>query len=451
MLAAVASGRSRLVGVSSRRTPGILSCYSIPFVNSAVHSNETTSSSYHTIAAASMSITSLSASFRNTLQIGIAPPQMEATRTFATKKIPRRKRPRKIARLRTPFRIPTPANPVILSRYPEDAIYPTITETPDEELARTMLARWKEAGGAHSGMRKRPLKVAHTFEAFEEEKEGKIVWAQQRRKRVGAIGLKLGMIPVWDDWGIRYGCTVLHLDSNVVLSIKTKAVDGYDAVRVGAGEYKAKNVNKPLRGIYESWGVMDHPPYVVKEFRVTPIEGLDVVPPVGTVIHARHFVPGQAVDVASTSKGKGFQGAMKRHNFKGMPASHGVSKSHRALGSTGQCQDPGRVFKGKKMAGRMGGKRVTTQNMRIIKVDRGQNLIYVLGAVPGPPGRFVEIRDAVKRPFFGTAKVEGAVELPPLPTFAYEEGIDGCGKIGDFEVMKPLEEKDPMPEEPEAA
>ena len=137
-----------------------------------------------------------------------------------------------------------------------------------------------------------------------------------------------------------------------------------------------------------------------------------------------------------------FLGAMKRHNFKGMPASHGTSLSHRALGSTGQCQDPGRVFKGKEMAGRMGGDRVTTLNLRIIKIDRGRNLLYVRGAVPGNKGGFVEIRDAIKRPLFGTNMVEDSVDTPPLPTFAYDPTIDGSMKKG-YELMKPLEEKDP--------
>lgn len=138
-------------------------------------------------------------------------------------------------------------------------------------------------------------------------------------------------------------------------------------------------------------------------------------------------------------------GGMKRHNFGGMPASHGTSKTHRAIGSTGQCQDPGRVFKGKKMPGRMGCDRVTTQNLRIIKIDRGLDLLFVRGAVPGNRGGFVEIRDAVKRPLFGTDLVEFGAEgsaTPPLPTFEYDDDIDGSGKLG-FEVMKPLEERDP--------
>merc|ERR1739844_632396 len=134
---------------------------------------------------------------------------------------------------------------------------------------------------------------------------------------------------------------------------------------------------------------------------------------------------------------------MKKWNFSGMPASHGTSLSHRSLGSTGQCQDPGRVFKGKKMAGRMGGERVTMQNLRIVKIDRGRNLIYVKGNVPGQKGNFVEIRDAVKKPLFGTEKVEGEVKFPPLPTFEYEDEIDGSGQPG-FEIMMPQQKNDPF-------
>lgn len=292
------------------------------------------------------------------------------------------------------------------------------------------------------GQRKRPLVMSYRLEDFEEEASGAAKWTL-RDKRCGALGIKLGMLPVWDGWGERHPCTVLFLDSNVVIQNKTvDTVDGYNAVQIGAGERKRKNVTKPLICHYSKFGVDDHPPYIVREFRVTTE---DAMPPPGTRIHARHFIPGQNVDVSGISKGKGFQGGMKRHGFKGMPASHGTSKSHRAIGSTGMCQDPGRVFKGKKMPGRMGGVRVTKQNLRIIKIDRGRNLIYVKGAVPGNKGEFVEIRDAVKRPLFGTDKCEGGKDsaFPPLPTFEYEEGVDGCGKAG-FDVMMPMQEQDPL-------
>jgi len=318
----------------------------------------------------------------------------------------------------------------------------------DEEVAKLEKEKIaKEYRDWKPGQRKRPLVISYNLEDFEDELEGKSKWTL-RDKRCGALGIKLGMMPLWDNWGERHACTVLYLDSNVVLQNRTSdSVDGYDAVRVGAGERKAKNVTKPLLGEYAKFGVGDRPPYVVREFRVTT---KDAMPEPGTQIHARHFVPGQNVDVAGVSKGKGFQGGMKRWGFAGMPASHGTSKSHRAIGSTGQCQDPGRVFKGKKMAGRMGGKRVTKQNLRVIKIDRGRNLLYLKGAVPGNKGEFVEIRDAVKKPLFGTEKCEGGKEssAPPLPTFEYEEGIDGSGEVG-HEVVMPLRGDDPFdpPEE----
>lgn len=184
------------------------------------------------------------------------------------------------------------------------------------------------------GQRKRPLVTSYRLEDFEEEFSGAAKWTL-RDKRCGALGIKLGMMPVWDDWGERHPCTVLFLDNNVVVRNKTSDdVDGYDAVQLGAGERKAKRVTKPLMGHYAKYGVADRPPYVVREFRVTT---RDALPEPGTRIHARHFVPGQNVDVSGISKGKGFQGGMKRHGFAGMPASHGTSKSHRAIGSTVSC------------------------------------------------------------------------------------------------------------------
>merc|ERR1712194_187892 len=197
------------------------------------------------------------------------------------------------------------------------------------------------------------------------------------------------------------------------MEVKNKEKHGYNSIVLGAGERKLKRVNKPLLGYYQKLD-LKQPPAIVREFRIAgPLEKITIEP--GTRIHARHFVPGQNIDVAGISKGKGFQGPMKRHNFKGMPASHGVSLSHRAHGSTGQCQDPGKVFKGKKMAGRMGCDRVTIQNLRLVKIDRGRNLLYVKGTVPGNKGTFCEIRDAIKKPLFGTDKVHDSVKLPPLP------------------------------------
>lgn len=310
----------------------------------------------------------------------------------------------------------------------------------DEELAKMEEEKErKEYKDWKPGYRKRPLVMSYNLEDFENEGK-KAAWLPNLDKRCGAVAIKVGMMPIWDDWGERHACTVLYLDNNVVIRTFNEEEDGYTSVQIGAGERKKKNVTKPLMGHYKKYGVSEAPPYTVREFRVTDPEYL---PEAGTKINARHFVPGQNVDVSAISKGKGFQGAMKKWNFSGMPATHGTSVSHRSLGSTGQCQDPGRVFKGKKMAGRMGAERVTTQNLRIVKIDRGRNLIYVKGPVPGQKGAFVEIKDSVKKPLFGTAKVEGETIFPPLPTFEYEDGVDGSGKPG-FEVMMPQQEEDPF-------
>ena len=204
----------------------------------------------------------------------------------------------------------------------------------DDEVAKIAQDKLtKEYRDWKPGMRKRPLVMSYRLEDFEEEASGiPSRWNPGLNKRCGALGIKLGMMPLWDNWGERHPCTVLYLDSNVVLRNKTQdSREGYDAVQIGAGERKAKNVTKPLMGQYAQWGVDEHPPYIVREFRVTSKEAM---PPPGTRIHARHFVPGQNVDIAGISKGKGFQGGMKRHGFKGMPASHGTSLSHRAIGST---------------------------------------------------------------------------------------------------------------------
>jgi large subunit ribosomal protein L3 len=317
-----------------------------------------------------------------------------------------------------------------------------------EEEERKMIQEVKDktVDNWKPGMRRRPLQLSYSLEEFEYELEPDKQKQQPRwtllDKRCGALAIKVGMMPVWDEWGVRHPCTVLYLDNNVVLGHKTEEKDGYNAVQVATGQRKRKNVGKSVLGQYANLLESDeeNPPYLVREFRVTDPEHLI---PLHSKIHARHFCPGQNVDVAGTSKGKGFQGAMKRHNFGGMPASHGVSKSHRALGSTGQCQDPGKVFKGKKMAGRMGTDRVTVQNLRIIKIDRGRNLIFVEGAVPGNKGNFVEIRDAVKKPLWRTDKVLDGIDRPPLPTFEFDESVDGCGQ-GGHEAFMPIPQKDPL-------
>lgn len=313
----------------------------------------------------------------------------------------------------------------------------------EQQAAQKDYSDWKP------GQRKRPLEMSYRLEDFEYELDpnSKPKWTL-RDKRCGALGIKVGMMPVWDDWGERHPCTVLYLDSNTVLGHKTMDKHGYMAVQLAAGERKRKNVGKCLMGQYSSLKeLQESPPYIVREFRVTH-EALLL--PIGSRIHARHFVPGQNVDVSGITKGKGFQGAMKRHGFGGMPATHGTSKSHRSLGSTGQCQDPGKVFKGKKMAGRMGTDRVTVQNLRIVKVDVGRNILYVKGAIPGNKGEFVEIKDAVKRPLWNTEKVAGELDRPPLPTFEYEEGVDGNGEAG-HELFMPLSNRDPFGDDDEAA
>jgi len=342
---------------------------------------------------------------------------------------------------------------------PERGIYSVNSDLTEEEIealldselaAMEEAARAKEYSDWKPGQRKRPLQMSYKLSDFEAEFSGQQTWTL-RDKRCGALGIKVGMMPVWDRWGERHPCTVLYLDSNVVVRNKTSdGPDGYDAVVVGAGERKAKNVNRATLAAFEQFNVGERPPYIVREFRVTTT---DAMPEPGSRIHAGHFVAGQNVDISGISKGKGFQGAMKRHGFGGMPATHGTSKSHRALGSTGQCQDPGKVFKGKKMAGRMGTDRVTMQNLRVVKIDRGRNLLFVKGAVPGNKGSFVEVRDAVKKPLWGTTHIDGGEErkFPPLPTGECEEGIDGSGEAG-HEIMMPLASVDPFaPSEEEAA
>jgi len=209
--------------------------------------------------------------------------------------------------------------------------------------------------------------------------------------RTGLLTKKLGMSFVYRNDGVRVPVTVLKIEESRVVSLKTQGRDGYNAVQVSYGKAKVKNVSKPLRGHYAKANV--EPQKKLVEFRVDANALLEV----GAQILATHFVPGQFVDVSATSIGKGFAGAMKRHNFRGLEASHGVSVSHRSHGSIGQCQDPGRVFKGKKMAGHMGNVRVTVQNLQVVEVDSVQGLIVVKGAVPGAKGGYVRISDAVKR------------------------------------------------------
>jgi large subunit ribosomal protein L3 len=346
-------------------------------------------------------------------------------------------------------RIIIPGQPDITTLNCDNLTEQEILQILDEEERKLEQAeKEKFVENWRPGMRKRPLQTSFNLEDFEYELEPEKHtprWNKNLDKRSGALAIKVGMMPVFDDWGIRHPCTVLLIDRNVVLGHKTMERDGYLAVCMAAGERKRKNVGKCVLGQYKGKlfsenDTQQNPPYLVREFRVSDAHHL--IPP-HTHVHAMHFVPGQNVDVAGISKGKGFQGGMKRHGFGGMPASHGVSRSHRALGSVGSCQDPGRVFKGKKMEGHMGVDRVTVQNLRVIKIDRGRDLLYVVGAVPGNRGEFVEVRDAVKRPLWRTEKVLDKADRPPVPTFMFDPLIDGSGVSG-HEVFMPLPDRDPL-------
>ena len=209
--------------------------------------------------------------------------------------------------------------------------------------------------------------------------------------RSGIIAKKVGMTRLFMEDGKQIPVTVLSLDGLQVVAQRTEEKDGYTAVQLGAGTAKAKRTSKAMRGHFAEAKV--EPKRKLVEFRV-PADGLIEV---GAEISAEHFLEGQKVDVAGTSIGKGFAGAMKRHNFGGLRATHGVSISHRSHGSTGQCQDPGKVFKGKKMAGHMGAVRVTTQNLEVVKTDADRGLLFIKGAVPGSKGGWVSVKDAVKK------------------------------------------------------
>jgi large subunit ribosomal protein L3 len=210
--------------------------------------------------------------------------------------------------------------------------------------------------------------------------------------RSGVIAKKLGMTRLFLEDGRQVPVTVLSLEGLQVVAQRTADRDGYSAVQLGAGAAKAKRTTQAMRGHFAAAKV--EPKRKLAEFRVSP----DNLIGIGEEITADHYFAGQFVDVAGTSIGKGFAGAMKRHNFGGLRASHGVSISHRSHGSTGQCQDPGKVFKGKKMAGHMGAVRVTTQNLQVVRTDPERGLIMVKGAVPGSKGGWVTIKDAVKKP-----------------------------------------------------
>ena len=210
--------------------------------------------------------------------------------------------------------------------------------------------------------------------------------------RTGLIAKKVGMTRLFMEDVNQIPVTVLSLENLQVVAQRTPETNGYTAVQLGAGNAKAKRTSKAMRGHFAAAKV--EPKRKVAEFRVAPENMINV----GETLTANHYFEGQYVDVCGTSIGKGFAGAMKRHNFGGLRATHGVSISHRSHGSTGQCQDPGKVFKGKKMAGHMGAAKVTTQNLQVVKTDADRGVIMVKGAVPGSKGGWVTIKDAVKKP-----------------------------------------------------
>ena len=241
--------------------------------------------------------------------------------------------------------------------------------------------------------------------------------------RSGVIAQKVGMTRVFTDAGEHVPVTVLKVDACQVVAHRTKDKNGYVALQVGVGKAKVKNVSKAERGRFAVAKI--EPKQKLAEFRVSE----DAMIPVGAEITADHFVAGQFVDVTGTSTGKGFAGGMKRWNFGGLRATHGVSVSHRSIGSTGGRQDPGKTFKNKKMPGHMGVDRVTTQNLRVVQTDVERGLILVEGAVPGVAGGWIQIRDAVKRklpkevPMPGSFRTSAANDAAPAaaPAVAAQE------------------------------
>lgn len=233
--------------------------------------------------------------------------------------------------------------------------------------------------------------------------------------RTGVIAKKIGMTRVFAADGAHVPVTVLALEGCQVVAQRTEEKDGYTAVQLGAGTRKAKNVAKPQRGHFAKASV--EPKAKLKEFRVSPENLVEV----GAEIAADHFVSGQKVDVAAITIGHGFTGAMKRWNFGGLRATHGVSLSHRSHGSTGQRQDPGKVFKGKKMAGHYGVERVTVQNLEILRTDVERGLILVKGATPGAEGTWVEVRDAVKKALPAEAPKPASIKSNAAPVAAAVE------------------------------
>jgi len=268
--------------------------------------------------------------------------------------------------------------------------------------------------------------------------------------RTGMIAKKVGMTRVFTDDGQHLPVTVLKVSGCQVVARRTAEQDGYTSVQLGYDAAKPKNVSRAQRGHFAKAKV--EPKRKLAEFRVSEDALLDV----GSEISAAHFVAGQYVDVVGTSIGKGFAGAMKRHNFRGLRASHGVSVSHRSHGSTGQCQDPGKVFKGKKMAGQMGGTRVTTLNLEVVSTDDDRGLILVKGAVPGAKGGYVLVRDATKRAQhaeapYPAALVSGPVAEAPAEELAEAEGAEAAASETANAEAAPSDTSEVGAEAPEEA
>jgi len=237
--------------------------------------------------------------------------------------------------------------------------------------------------------------------------------------RTGLLAQKLGMTRIFTAEDNHVPVTVLKVDSCQVVAVRTTERDGYTAVQVGVGKAKVKNVSKPERERFAKAQV--EPKKKLVEFRVSE----DALLEIGAELSTEHFLPGQFVDVTGTTIGKGFAGAMKRHNFGGLRASHGVSVSHRSHGSTGQRQDPGKVFKNKKMAGHMGVVRVTTQNLKVVSTDPARGIIMLMGAVPGSEGGYVTIKDAVKRKPPENLPFPAAIKAMPVAAEASADETKG--------------------------
>ena len=265
--------------------------------------------------------------------------------------------------------------------------------------------------------------------------------------RTGLIAKKMGMTRIFTDSGEHIPVTILKVDSCKVIAKRTKELNGYNSLQIGFGAAKVKKMSRALRGHFAKTEI--EPKNKLVEFRVSDDALLDV----GSELSVTHFIAGQKVDVTSSSIGKGFAGAMKRHNFAGLRASHGVSVSHRSHGSTGQCQDPGKVFKGKKMAGHMGNERVTVQNLEVVKLDEPRELIIVKGAIPGSAGSYVLIKDSVKYELSSEvpypAALKGSIQKESPDTKIEEDNSDKKSESIESKSKKSSPSKKDLESSPE--